>query len=367
MFLVMGGFMLMDSSEEHIGVLQEEDIEHHLLTNQISLPSITSSQIMDRSKADYLGKTFACIQITWFIAQVISRAVQHLPITELEIITIAYAFLNFLTYAFWLKKPLNDPDGLPGQLEASSSMVFSLDADENQDLIAEQQSVLTPHLPNSKLELLTIASAFLNLTYTFWLAKSWYPVLVPVLPGTNEESSVHLQGPDKNTHHPPDQPEVSSSLAFSSGADENQGLIAEQQSVLASHPQDTDHDPSSSESTFLRHIPDTMPALLHFPCMLWLRKGLSAVKSAVASIGELVEHFWPEVIEAPLGAWKPEEGLPKHSFDKFPISSIQRVMADNISLHDYQSTIDIGYNPYFSYVSDDWSLRAADCKLDTWH
>ncbi|KAF9065789.1 hypothetical protein BDP27DRAFT_1424533 [Rhodocollybia butyracea] len=84
MFLIMGGFMLTKDSGEVIG-----------------------SEIMDRSKGDVVSKTLVLVQTTWFIAQVISRALQHLPITELEITTVAFASLNILTYILWWTKPLD--------------------------------------------------------------------------------------------------------------------------------------------------------------------------------------------------------------------------------------------------------------------
>ena len=39
--------------------------------------------------------------------QCIARAIEHLPITHLEIVTLAYAAVNFVIYIFWWNKPLN--------------------------------------------------------------------------------------------------------------------------------------------------------------------------------------------------------------------------------------------------------------------
>ncbi|ESK86847.1 hypothetical protein Moror_3460 [Moniliophthora roreri MCA 2997] len=68
--------------------------------------SITEEEIQDRSHADVLSKTIAIVQTTWFILQCIARGAQGLAITELEIITLAFAFLNFITYFLWWNKPL---------------------------------------------------------------------------------------------------------------------------------------------------------------------------------------------------------------------------------------------------------------------
>lgn len=107
MFLVMGGFVLTDSSGKRIGVLQEIDLERLLSRGQIVLPHLSSSEIMDKSKGDAITKTLVLIQTTWFMLQVISRALQHLPITELELTTSAFALLNILTYTLWWKKPMD--------------------------------------------------------------------------------------------------------------------------------------------------------------------------------------------------------------------------------------------------------------------
>ena len=39
--------------------------------------------------------------------QCIARAIEHLPVTHLEIVTLAYAAMNFVIYIFWWNKPLN--------------------------------------------------------------------------------------------------------------------------------------------------------------------------------------------------------------------------------------------------------------------
>jgi hypothetical protein len=62
---------------------------------------------IDEVKSDILAKCFLLMQTGWFILQWIARGVEHLHVTELEIITLAFAILNFATYAFWWNKPYN--------------------------------------------------------------------------------------------------------------------------------------------------------------------------------------------------------------------------------------------------------------------
>jgi hypothetical protein len=47
------------------------------------------------------------VQTLWFMIQCIARGVQHLPLTELEVITLAYTMLNLFIYVFWWNKPQN--------------------------------------------------------------------------------------------------------------------------------------------------------------------------------------------------------------------------------------------------------------------
>ncbi|TFK60408.1 hypothetical protein BDN72DRAFT_850540, partial [Pluteus cervinus] len=64
-------------------------------------------QVQDRSKGDLLSKGLVALQTSWFVLECIARFRQHLPITELEVVTLAFAALNTMTYGFWWDKPLN--------------------------------------------------------------------------------------------------------------------------------------------------------------------------------------------------------------------------------------------------------------------
>ncbi|KAK7020719.1 hypothetical protein VNI00_017619 [Paramarasmius palmivorus] len=67
----------------------------------------TEDEIMDNlSHSDSITKIIAVIQTAWFLLQVGARAVEGLAITELEIITVGFAVLNFGTYFLWWNKPL---------------------------------------------------------------------------------------------------------------------------------------------------------------------------------------------------------------------------------------------------------------------
>ena len=67
----------------------------------------TEAEIKDRGKSDWLAKSLVLLQMLWFVMQCIAWAHKHLPVTHLEIVTLAYVVINFVIHIFWWNKPLN--------------------------------------------------------------------------------------------------------------------------------------------------------------------------------------------------------------------------------------------------------------------
>ena len=80
-------------------------IEELVKEGSLTLP--TESEIEDRSKSDWLAKSLVLVQTSWFVIQCISRAAARLPVTELELVTLAYATISFGIYLAWWDKPRN--------------------------------------------------------------------------------------------------------------------------------------------------------------------------------------------------------------------------------------------------------------------
>ncbi|KAF8142788.1 hypothetical protein K438DRAFT_1634816, partial [Mycena galopus ATCC 62051] len=72
-----------------------------------AIREIDAKDIMDKSKGDSLSKGAALLQGLWFVTQCIARRAQRLPITELEITTLAFAVVNVFTWLLWWSKPLD--------------------------------------------------------------------------------------------------------------------------------------------------------------------------------------------------------------------------------------------------------------------
>ena len=123
-FIIMGGFHLFRRGSKKPSIIKpishEEDTPLHPLaaidlyrndtTLDIDFFSFnvpTEAEIKDKGKSDWLAKSLVLLQTVWFVMQCIARAIKHLPITHLEIVTLAYAAMNFVIYIFWWNKPLN--------------------------------------------------------------------------------------------------------------------------------------------------------------------------------------------------------------------------------------------------------------------
>ncbi|KAG2353817.1 hypothetical protein BDR07DRAFT_1308131 [Suillus spraguei] len=105
-FVLMGGFMLyVDKKPYH--TLWPDEVLKLIRAECIDVPTLTAKQIHDKSKGNVISKGLIVLQVTWFVMQFITRVIYRLEITQLEVGTLAFAGLNFLTYAVWWNKPLN--------------------------------------------------------------------------------------------------------------------------------------------------------------------------------------------------------------------------------------------------------------------
>ncbi|CAK5271556.1 unnamed protein product, partial [Mycena citricolor] len=105
-FFTMGGFI----DAERRSLLTSEDLERPGVLK--SIREVREEDIRDKSKADALAKAFAILQASWFIMQCVARVLQRLPLTQIEIATLAFALLNIVMWLFWWHKPLGVNEGI---------------------------------------------------------------------------------------------------------------------------------------------------------------------------------------------------------------------------------------------------------------
>ncbi|KAJ7700317.1 hypothetical protein B0H17DRAFT_853140, partial [Mycena rosella] len=104
-FFSMGGFV------SRIGhpIVTTKQIEDPLLGPEYlsAITKINIEDIMDESKGDSLSKGIALVQGLWFAVQCLAHLSQCLPITALEVTTLAFAVVNVFTWLLWWGKPLD--------------------------------------------------------------------------------------------------------------------------------------------------------------------------------------------------------------------------------------------------------------------
>jgi len=149
-FLIMGGFTLHEGGKP-VRVLEAKVMEKLWEAGMIEWPTITKEEIADRSKGDYLSKTIVLFQTTWFVVQFIARWICGLTVTELEVVTLAFASLTGVIYYLWWDKPLDVRcsipihllDGSLGKIEG----VVDIEKEETGPQIIPSPNICAEELP----------------------------------------------------------------------------------------------------------------------------------------------------------------------------------------------------------------------------
>ncbi|KAF8654680.1 hypothetical protein AX16_003470 [Volvariella volvacea WC 439] len=112
-FVQMGGLIYNDGKDCHVITIGPEGdvrLGDFIISDPgraIVLPEITEEEIQDKGKGNFISKAVVVIQTTWFVCNCIARHAQNLSITKLELVTLAFAALNIVTYVLWWNKPLD--------------------------------------------------------------------------------------------------------------------------------------------------------------------------------------------------------------------------------------------------------------------
>lgn len=101
-----GGFILHATDYAPFPISAKQ-LEYLIQNNYIPKPILTREEIWDKSNADRAAKFLTSFQSMWLVVQAIGRAIQHLPITPLELSTISVIGCSLTTLGFWLRKPLD--------------------------------------------------------------------------------------------------------------------------------------------------------------------------------------------------------------------------------------------------------------------
>jgi hypothetical protein len=70
-----------------------------------SLQQVSEKDIKDRDKGSWIVNTIACLQVVWFVVQLICRQMQGLPSSILEITTLGFVVFSLVSFGLWWRKP----------------------------------------------------------------------------------------------------------------------------------------------------------------------------------------------------------------------------------------------------------------------
>ena len=101
--ILMGGYHQFDGDKPLVHLLPN-DVLFLIADGLLDPPS--EEEIQDRGKSDFFAKGIVLVQTLWFTTQCVARHIKHLPITELEIATVAYTIPIVGIYICWWDKPL---------------------------------------------------------------------------------------------------------------------------------------------------------------------------------------------------------------------------------------------------------------------
>ncbi|EJD39365.1 hypothetical protein AURDEDRAFT_107336 [Auricularia subglabra TFB-10046 SS5] len=100
-FAGMGG-ILVRTREGQYRLL---DAAHEIKDHEDQLRSLTEEAIQDHSKAGALAKLLFCWQLVVFVVNCVARRTQRLPLSLLEVTTLAHALCGMATFAIYWHKP----------------------------------------------------------------------------------------------------------------------------------------------------------------------------------------------------------------------------------------------------------------------
>ncbi|KAJ7031886.1 hypothetical protein C8F04DRAFT_959763 [Mycena alexandri] len=98
-FCTMGGFV----SQEGRPISDVNQLPAYISAIQ----NVKEADMTDRSKGDGLSKAVALAQGLWFVTQCLARVSQSLPLTQLEVATMAFAIVSVFIRLLWWRKPLD--------------------------------------------------------------------------------------------------------------------------------------------------------------------------------------------------------------------------------------------------------------------
>lgn len=122
-YAMMGGFVLQPRDSKPFPIKPEQ--LHYLVTRgYTSFPAITEKEIRDKGKQDGFQKILTLLQLGWFVLQCLGRAIQHLPVTTLELATFGLVLCTMASYYQWFHKPLDAEEAIIITTQKSTAQIL---------------------------------------------------------------------------------------------------------------------------------------------------------------------------------------------------------------------------------------------------
>jgi hypothetical protein len=102
--IYMHGFQIQ-TKDDWLYTIESKNVAPLIEAGVIQSYNLREAEIKDRAKVDASAKLLTVIQSTWTIINILARAAYSLPISLIEITTVAYVICAAFTYAMWWAKP----------------------------------------------------------------------------------------------------------------------------------------------------------------------------------------------------------------------------------------------------------------------
>ncbi|CEJ55982.1 hypothetical protein PMG11_02209 [Penicillium brasilianum] len=104
-FCVIAGGLVLQTQDEWIYTIQPRDMKRLIQADVVHCSDFRDQDIEDRAKTDSFAKFVTVLQSTWFLGNVVARWGYDLPVSPIELSTIAYVACAILIYGVWWYKP----------------------------------------------------------------------------------------------------------------------------------------------------------------------------------------------------------------------------------------------------------------------
>lgn len=118
-FVTMNGVSVKQDGGGLALVLSSQEFLKRVEGGSLTASDVDEEKIADKSKGNTLLKVVSCVQIVSVVIQCLARYTIGLPVTTLELVTVAYSGIALIAFCFWLHKPL--AVGIPLQLVENPS------------------------------------------------------------------------------------------------------------------------------------------------------------------------------------------------------------------------------------------------------